>query len=54
MISVPTLSLAHLVFRNQDPDAGLKPLELDDNVLDASVQMKADLLPGADEELRMG
>jgi hypothetical protein len=33
-----------------DPDAGLKPLELDNDV-SANIEMEADLPPGADEEL---
>ena len=35
--------------QNENPDAGLKLLELDDD--DADVEMEADLPPGADEEL---
>ena len=33
-----------------DPDAGLKPSELDDDA-SADIEMEADLPPGADEEL---
>ena len=35
--------------QNENPDAGLKPSELDDD--DADVEMEADLPPRADEAL---
>jgi hypothetical protein len=39
--------------RTSDPDAGLKPSELDDDA-SADIEMEADLPPGADEELSGG